>query len=92
MHLAKDIARAAHAVGRAFDDDLVAARANIHAQPVFDLHQIGVKFAEQPAKAGLIIEGDFDARARFTVICRVSDCGGVAAGCAGCFAGHRFLS
>ena len=46
----------------AFDLDAVAARGDEYAQPVFHLHQIGVKLPEQRAQNAGLVKGEFDAR------------------------------
>ena len=82
MHRFQDIARARDGIVGPLDQGAVAACRNKHAEPVFDLDQIGVELAEQRAKHGLFVEFDFDpgTAMRIAAMCAVVGCAIMAAG------------
>ncbi len=63
MHALEHVAGAGDIVLGPFDDDLVAARSDVHPEPVFELNQVSVEFAEQRAEHRLFIECNLRARA-----------------------------
>jgi hypothetical protein len=62
VHRHQHLAGAGDLVLVAFDDDLVAARGDQHAEPVLDLYEVGVELAEQRSQHRLLVEPDFGAR------------------------------
>ncbi|VVT12160.1 hypothetical protein ERY430_60200 [Erythrobacter sp. EC-HK427] len=81
VHFDKHIARPRHIIRHALDHHPVPARGDIHAQPVFDLHQIGVKLPEERAEHSLFVKPDFDPCAPRMVVAGfgMGDGGGVGA-------------
>ena len=62
VHPLQHIAGARHWLGRSFDLHFVSARRDIDPQPILDLHQIGIKLAEQRAQNGRLVELQLAAR------------------------------
>ncbi len=67
MHRFENVARTRDRIFRAFDLDLVAARRDIDAQPVFDVDEVGVELTEQRAQDCRFVEFDLCAGAALLV-------------------------
>ncbi len=93
VHFQQHIARAGDIVLRSLDHHPVPARADIDAQPVLDLHQIGIELPEQRAQLGLSVKHHLDPGAArgVTIVFGVGEVRAVKLG-AGRLAGHQFLS
>ncbi|MFD1958010.1 hypothetical protein ACFSHP_00605 [Novosphingobium panipatense] len=87
IHAFQRVAGACHGFIRAFDLDLVAACRDVDAQPVLDLHEIGVELAEDGPQQHGFIEIQFDTRPTLVFGAELRRISGT-----GCFSGHALLS